>query len=173
MPSLSHTMLAAASVEFLSVASSAERAASRSGAKGCGSMAAALDRASLGASIFAVTVLAVLAVGRTTIGRPRASASPIVRSIMRARSVQCAADAQPLSTTIATGPEPLSVASRDGFITGSASAKMISAAASRRMRVSHQGDFAGVFSWFSMPARMRVGGKVSWRGRGGTVRSSQ
>ena len=78
-----------------------------------------------------------------------------------------------MSTRIATGPLPSSAASREGFSTGSASARMMKVAASSRMSVSHQGDFAGVFSWFSSPTRMRVGGNVTCRGRGGTVRNSQ
>jgi hypothetical protein len=92
---------------------------------------------------------------------------------MRVRSFQRAAEAQPLSTTMATGPVPFSAASREGFSTGSASAKISSAAASSRISVSHHGEAAGVFSWFSKPTRMRVGGKVIWRGLGGTVRNSQ
>ena len=92
-------------------------------------------------------LFAGLAVGTMTTARfcrlrPRA----MRRSSMCARSDQCAADAQPLSTTIATGPLPASAASREGLSTGSASARMTSAAASRRMSVSHQGVFAGVFS---------------------------
>ena len=47
-----------------------------------------------------------------------------------------------------------------GLSTGSASAKMTAAAASRRMSSSHHGEAAGVFSWFSRPTRMRVGGNV-------------
>ena len=153
--------------------SSAPTAASRSGAKGCGCSAAAVERASPGASILAVSVLAARAVGTMTTARLWPSACPITRSIMRARSSQCEAPAQPLSTTIATGPLPSSAASREGFSTGSASARMMRVAASKRISVSHQGDLAGVFSWFSMPTRIRVGGNVTWRGRGGTVRSSQ
>jgi hypothetical protein len=49
---------------------------------------------------------------------------------------------------------------------------MTSAAAIMRISVSHQGVWAGVFSRFSMPTRMRVGGKARRRGCGGTVRSS-
>ncbi len=135
--------------------------------------AAAVDRASAGASMRAEVVLAVLAVGRTTTGRLCPSASAMMRSIMRARSLQWEADAQPLSTTTATGPLPPRAASLDGLSTGSASAKINSPAASRRSSVSHHGDLAGVFSSFSMPARMRVGGNVTCRGLGGTARSSQ
>ena len=121
----------------------------------------------------AVKVFAVLAVGTMATGRLLPSASAMTRSIMRMRSSQREADAQPLSTTMATGPVPSSAASREGLSTGSASAKISSAAASSRISVSHHGDAAGVFSWFSSPTRMRVGGKVTWCGLGGTVRSSQ
>ena len=91
---------------------------------------------------------------------------------MNVRADHCAADAQPLSTTSTTGPEPASALSRLGLSTGSASARMTSAAASMRISVSHHGVCAGVFSRFSMPTRMRVGGNASRRGCGGTVRSS-
>ena len=60
-----------------------------------------------------------------------------------------------------------------GLSTGSASARMTSAAASRRMSVSHHGVLSAVFSWFSRPTRMRVGGNSTRCGRGGTARSSQ
>jgi hypothetical protein len=151
----------------------APTAASRSGAKGCGVMAAAVERAAPGASMATVSVLVGLAVGMIATARRCDSASAMTRSIMRARSVHCEAPAQPLSTTMAMGPLPASAASREGLRTGSAKARMISAAASRRMSVSHHGDLAGVFSRFSKSMRIRVGGNVTCRGRGGTVRKSQ
>ena len=122
MSSLSQTMLAP--LAPASAASSALTAASRSGANGCGLSAAAVERASAGASMRAVETLAVLAVGTMTTGRLLLSASEMIRSTMRVRSSQCEADAQPLSRTMATGPEPSSAAPREGFSTGSASAKI-------------------------------------------------
>ena len=49
---------------------------------------------------------------------------------MKVRAPHCAAAAQPLSTTSTTGPEPDSAFSLLGLSTGSASARMTSAAAS-------------------------------------------
>ena len=144
----------------------------RSGEKGWGCTAAAVERAAAGASIFKVMALAALAVGAMRTGRLWPSASAISRSIMNVRAPHCAAAAQPLSTTSTTGPEPESAFSLLGLSTGSASARITSAAASMRISVSHQGVCAGVFSRFSMPTRMRVGGNSMRRGRGGMVRSS-
>ena len=146
--------------------------AMRSGANGCGCSAAAVERARLGASILRLMLRVAFAVGTIITGRLWPSASAISRSIRKVRADHCAADAQPLSTTSTTGPEPVSALSRLGLSTGSASARMTRAAASMRISVSHQGVCAGVFSRFSMPTRMRVGGKARRRGCGGTVRSS-
>ena len=170
MPSASQTTLA--SVAPPSALAIAWAAAMRSGANGCGCMAAAVDRAAAGASTFAATLLPAWAVGTIMTGRLWPSASAISRSIMEVRADQWAAEAQPLSTTSTTGPEPVSAVSRLGLSTGSASARITRAAASMRMSVSHQGVLAGVFSRLSMPTRMRVGGNSMRCGRGGTVRSS-
>ena len=113
-----------------------------------------------------------LAVGTIITGRLWASASAISRSSMKVRCDQWAAAGQPLSTTSTTGPEPVSAVSRLGLNTGSASARMTSAAAAMRIRVSHQGVLAGVFSRFSRPTRMRVGGKAMRCGLGGMARKS-
>ena len=161
-----------ASVAPPSALAIASAAAGRSGAKGCGWIAAAVERAVPGASTLAAGLLAALAVATIITGRLWPSASAISRSTMEVREDHCAAAAQPLSTTSTTGPEPESAEVRLGLSTGSASARMTSAAASMRMRVSHQGVLAGVFSRLSMPTRMRVGGNSRRWGRGGTVRSS-
>ena len=144
----------------------------RSGANGCGCTAAAVERAAAGASTLRFSALAALAVGTISSGRLCPSASAIRRSIMKVRAPHCAAPAQPLSTTSTTGPEPDRAFSLLGLSTGSASARMTRAAAAMRISVSHQGVCAGVFSRFSMPTRMRVGGNSMRRGRGGMVRSS-
>ena len=125
-----------------------------------------------GASIFRLVPRVAVAVGTIITGRLCPSASAISRSIRNVRADHCAAADQPLSTTSTTGPEPPSALSRFGLSTGSASARMTSAAASMRISVSHQGVCAGVFSRFSRPTRMRVGGNARRRGCGGTVRSS-
>ena len=170
MPSASHTTLApAAPPSALAIACAT---AGRSGANGCGCTAAAVERAADGASTRRLTLLVALAVGTIITGRLCASASAISRSSMKVRCDQCAAAGQPLSTTSTTGPEPVSAVSRLGLSTGSASARMTSAAAAMRMRVSHQGVLAGVFSRFSMPTRMRVGGNAMRCGRGGMARNS-
>ena len=148
------------------------RGRARSGAKGCGCRAAAVERAVAGASTLRFSALAALAVGTISSGRLCPSASAIRRSIRKVRAPHCAAPAQPLSTTSTTGPEPESAFSLLGLSTGSASARITRAAAAMRISVSHHGVCAGVFSRFSMPMRMRVGGNSRRRGRGGMVRSS-
>ena len=170
MPSLSQTMLASAAPPSARTIASA--AAGRSGAKGWGWMAAAVERAAPGASILAAGLLVALAVATIITGRLWPSASAISRSIMDVREPHWAAAAQPLSTTSTTGPEPVSAVVRLGLSTGSASARITSAAASMRIRVSHHGVLAGVFSRLSRPTRMRVGGNSMRWGRGGTVRRS-
>ena len=170
MPSASHTTMASEAPVSADVI--AGSAAMRSGANGCGCTAAAVERAAAGASTLRLSAFVGLAVGTISTGRLLPSASAISRSIMKVRAPHCAADDQPLSTTSTTGPEPDSAFSLLGLSTGSASARMTSAAASMRIRVSHQGVWAGVFSRFSMPTRMRVGGNSRRRGRGGMVRSS-
>ena len=146
--------------------------ARRSPANGCGCRAAAVERAVAGGSTFTVALLAAGAVGAMSTGRLCASASAISRSMRRVRSPQCAAAAQVLSTAMMTGPEPVSAFSRLALSTGSANAAITSAAASMRIKVSHQGVCAGVCSRFSTPIKMRVGGNARRRGRGGMVRSS-
>ena len=144
-----------------SAVSSALTAASRSGANGCGSSAAAVERASAGASMRAVTALAALAVGTTTTARLWLSASAIRRSIMRV----ALAPVRGGGPAVVDEDRDRALACRArlrarGSSTGSASARMMKVAASRRMSVSHQGDLAGVFSWFSRPdedARRREG----------------
>ena len=158
IPSCSQMMLGSLAPAAFNAASSAVAACMRSGANGCGTIAAAVLRASPGASIFAVTVFAAAAVPSTMTGRRALSASPIRRSIAAVRSGQRDAADQPLSTRTTTGPVPLRPAFLDGFNTGSANARMTSVAASKRISVSHHGVFSDVFSSFSMPTRMRVGG---------------
>ena len=165
MSSLSQTMLVPP-LAPASAVSSAPAAARRSGAKGCGVSAAAVERASDGASMRAAKLFAVLAVGTITTARLLPSASAMMRSIMRMRSSQREAEAQPLSTTMATGPVPSRPASREGFRTGSASAKMSSAAASRRSSVNHHGEAAGVFPGFRGRRGCASGGNVTWCGLG-------
>ena len=105
-------------------------------------------------------------------GRLCASASAISRSIRRVRSPQCAAAAQVLSTAM----HDRSGAGQRIFAVGIehrlGQRRITSAAASMRIKVSHQGVCAGVFSRFSTPIKMRVGGNARRRGRGGMVRSS-
>ena len=92
---------------------------------------------------------------------------------MASRVGQREADDQPLSATMTIGPEPLSVVSFAGLSTGSARAKITNAAARSRISVSHHGVLSAVFSSFSSPTRMRVGGNSTRAGFGGTARSSQ
>ena len=156
-----------------SAAAIACAAAMRSGANGCGCTAAAVERAEAGASTLRQMALA----RHWRSARSAAAGSGLRLPRSGARSCRCARDhcaaaAQPLSTTSTTGPEPDSAFSLLGLSTGSASARITSAAASMRISVSHQGVCAGVFSRFSMPTRMRVGGNSMRCGRGGMVRSS-
>ena len=98
-----------------SAAASASTAAMRSGANGCGCSAVAVERASVGASIFRLMPRVALAVGTIITGRLCPSASAISRSIRKVRADHCAAADQPLSTTSTTGPEPPSALSRFGI----------------------------------------------------------
>ncbi len=174
MPSLSHrTLRAPVLAPCASAVSSAASEPLRSGAKGCGSSAPSVERASLGASSLSARAFAPLAVAATTTGRLCAWASAMTRSAMTMRSFHSEPAAHPLSRTRTTGPVPTSAWSREGLRTGSASARMTRAAASKRMRSSHHGVLAGVLSRFSRPTRMRVGGNSTCFGRGGTVRNSQ
>ena len=79
------------------------------------------------------------------------------------------AAAQPLSTTMTTGPEPFSAVSGLGLSTGSASARITSAAAAMRISVSHHGVLAGVFSRLievEQDARRREGDAARTRRNG-------
>ena len=59
-----------------------------------------------------------------------------------------------------------------GFHSGPAAARISSAASVRRSNVSHHGVRDGVSSFGAMSNSIRVGGKYTTRGRGGTMRSS-
>ena len=111
----------------------------RSGAKGCGCTAAAVERAAAGASTLRLSAFAALAVGTISSGRLWPSASAIRRSIMKVRAPHCAAAGPAVVDHQHHRPEPDSAFSRLGLSTGSASARMTSAAAAMRISVSHQG----------------------------------
>ena len=111
------------------------------------------------------------AVGASTTVRPSRPARSIAASIASRRSGQCEAEAQPLSTTSRSGPEPAKLC-RSGLSTGRASAKMISAASSMRSNVSHHGLCAGVSSVVLRSFRSRVGGNTTTCGLGGVSRNS-
>jgi hypothetical protein len=86
------------------------------------------------------------------------------------RRSQSTAEAQPLSTTNSTGPEPASV--EPASSTGRASARITSVAAIMRSSSSHQGVRAGVSSRACSPISRRIAGNDSLRGAGGVTRSS-
>ena len=82
--------------------------------------------------------LAASAVASSAIGRPASSASVTMRWAVSMVVGQFGAAAQPLSTTISSGPLP-GATSAVGLNTGPASARMTTAASARRSAVSHQG----------------------------------
>ncbi len=142
----------------------------RSGASGEGTSASKRARASRGASSIGVAV-EFAAVDTTTTGRPWRSASSISIPSISPRSLQCAAAAQPLSSTMASGPSPWACRV-SALRTGSASARMTRVAASIRISVSHQGLRAGVWRRATRPLSSRTAGNRTRCGEGGVVRSS-
>ena len=116
---------------------------------------------------------AALAVGAISSGRLWPSASAIRRSIMKVRAPHCAAAAQPLSTTSTTGPEPESAFSLLGLSTGSASARITSAAAAHADQRQPPGRLRrrllAVLDADEDAGRRKLDAR---RGRGGMVRSS-
>ena len=110
--------------------------------------AAAVERAAAGASILQADGLGRVG-GRRDRRRGRLwpSASAISRSIMqRARGPVRGGGPAVVDDDARRGPCPESAFSLLGLSTGSASARITSAAASMRISVSHQGVCAGVFS---------------------------
>ena len=108
-----------------------------------------------------------------TSATPRRSLSALAISSSAAliRVSQLAAALQPSSSRITSGallpPTPVC-----GFQIGPAAARMTSAAAARRNRVSHHGVRDGVSSFGLMSNNSRVGGNSIRLGRGGITRSS-
>ena len=152
-------------------ASSAVAAARRVGANGCGCNAAAVERASAEPRCARRAIspgwqsrAPPRAVLRLGLGDEAVDHARALRPARRGGS-RCRPRSRPAA--------PFSAASRVRLSTGSASAKMSSAAASSRSSISHHGVLAGVFSRDCRPTRMRVGRNSTCRGRGGTVRSSQ
>jgi hypothetical protein len=148
---------------------SAVAAAARSGRRGCGLAARNWSRAR--SKPVGVASWRRLAVKTIATGMSRSSASLISICAASTRASQSGALAQPLSMTRARGPFADSARSR-GLRTGSARARITSAAISKRRAVSHQGLRAGVSSGFKTRARMASGANGSACGRGGVSRSS-
>ena len=164
MSSLSQTMLVPP-LAPASAMSSAPAAASRSGAKGCGVSAAAVERASAGASMRAVeSSCAVLAVGDDDDG-PAFALGLGDDAIDHAHALVPAGGGSPAVVDDdgdRTGAVERGFARRIQHRLGQR--KMTARRPAGACSVSHQGEAAGVFSWFSSPTRMRVGGNVTWCG---------
>ena len=109
--------------------------------------------------------------GTSATPRRSLSALAISSSAALTRVSQLAAALQPSSSRITNGallpPTPVC-----GFQIGPAAARMTSAAAARRSRVSHHGVRDGVSSLGLMSNNSRVGGNSIRLGRGGITRSS-